>query len=140
MGLFANLPVGLAPGLGLNAYVRLQIFSISNWQLPLSRAEVHVLHRWLPWNWHRSVSRSTCSCFHGRVRRTVPKAQDHVPDLLGQMDILHFVSAWSPSMACPNHATVTRSLSRCRDWPLHSVRDVHSVLTTFSLTNPSSVS
>jgi hypothetical protein len=47
-------------------------FSISNRQL-LSRAEVHLLHRWLPWNWHRSVPRSTCSCFHGRVRRTVRK-------------------------------------------------------------------
>lgn len=28
MGLLANLPVGLAPGLGLNAYVRLSFFLI----------------------------------------------------------------------------------------------------------------
>ena len=30
MGLLANLPVGMAPGLGLNAYVRSQLFNFSH--------------------------------------------------------------------------------------------------------------
>jgi hypothetical protein len=57
------------------------------------------------------------------------QTEDYVPDRLGQVDFLRFVFTRPPSMACAYHATVTRSLGRCRNWPLHCVRDVLFVCT-----------
>ncbi len=80
MGLLANLPVGMAPGLGLNAYVCIKYFLFTT----VSKCpEVHLLDRWLPWNRRHHVPRSTCGCFHGRVCYAVAKAGDYVPERLG---------------------------------------------------------
>ena len=58
MGLLANLPVGLAPGLGLNAYVSAICACGVRRVFPLTLLLVRVLCRWFPWKWENHLSRS----------------------------------------------------------------------------------
>lgn len=66
------------------------------------------------------------------------QAEGYVPKPLGQMDFPDFIFARSSSVACPDHAAVTRPCSRDRNWPIHRVMGIHLVH-TLSITNPSSV-
>ena len=65
---------------------------------------------------------------------TVTITEDYVLKRLGQMDFLRIIFARSSSMACPRHATVTRSLSRSWNWPLHCVSGALFVRTFCLLT------
>ena len=69
MGLFANLPVGLAPGLGLNAYVR-ALSCYQTFHVALTCAKVYLFHRRLPWDRNRHLQGGTRRGFHGRVRNS----------------------------------------------------------------------
>jgi len=69
MGLFSNLPVGLAPGLGLNAYVSPTVTQPRNKSPSLILPSlVRILRRWLPWRWVNQLSRSPGRRVSGRVR------------------------------------------------------------------------
>ena len=65
MGVLANLPVGLAPGLGLNAYVSTTILAPfgarhcpdKNMSIKFLLL-VRILRRWLPRKWRNLLSRS----------------------------------------------------------------------------------
>jgi hypothetical protein len=68
MGLLANLPVGLAPGLGLNAYVR-DIHKRLEWDVDASWI-VCLFCRRVPRLWNDYLWGSAGGCIHGRVRIT----------------------------------------------------------------------
>ena len=138
MGLFANLPVGLAPGLGLNAYVR-ALSCYHTFHVTLTCAKVYLFHR---------------RCFHGTGIVTyrevlaavfmegyvtlLPRgAMRSLFEPSGQMDFRDLIIARSSSMARSHHATVSHP--RCRSWyrPFHCVICVpfsrfSPVKTTFS--------
>lgn len=73
MGVLANLPVGLAPGLGMNAYVSVILapFGVGhsadkNLSIKIS-LPVRILRRWLPWKWRDHLSGSPGSRVPGGV-------------------------------------------------------------------------
>lgn len=61
MGALANLPVGMAPGMGLNAYVCACVMSPRG-ALILPCALVHILGRWLPRQRFHNLQGSTSGC------------------------------------------------------------------------------
>jgi AGZA family xanthine/uracil permease-like MFS transporter len=80
MGLYANWPVGLAPGMGLNAFFTYTVVGTMgyNWETALGAVFVSgVLFMILTFsrcaNGCSTASRSACAC-HGRRCRSVPRA------------------------------------------------------------------
>jgi hypothetical protein len=124
MGLLANLPIGLAPGLGLNAYVspvsQASIFSFSNqWT-----NKVRIFCCRFSWKWYHHISWSSS----GRVPRGVGILLRAVclcwlyllPIQLVISSPLH---TRPPSMAGAHNASIARPCSWCRNRAVHCVSE-----------------
>lgn len=65
-GVLANLPIGMAPGLGLNAYVSSNCKFMDSISAYLTHL-VYIFHRWLPWFGRHHLPRSSSGGISGRV-------------------------------------------------------------------------
>ena len=124
MGLFANLPVGLAPGLGLNGYVShahiryLTFFRIEN------ELSVRICCRRFPRKWHHHLPRGSS--------RRVPRGVSRILFLtllriglffspFSKMGFFFPILDWSSTMACAYHASVISARCRRGNWTFHCV-------------------
>lgn len=109
MGVFANLPVGLAPGLGLNAYVR----PIRALRLCWHSLKVSCSINSLPIPWSASTEAGSSAterpcllCLWRGKWHDTERPFRLLKSLLSQMDLPVPLPHWSPSMARPNHASI----------------------------------
>lgn len=71
MGLFANLPVGLAPGLGLNGYVSHAHIRYLIYFFPNQKLSVRICCRRFPRKWHHHLSWGSSRRIPRGVSRTL---------------------------------------------------------------------
>ena len=119
MGFFANLPVGMAPGLGLNAYVRgLKGFDDARWGvLTLTwGTAVHILYRRVPRDGTDLVPRGPRGCLHGRVRLVPHPAVPRTPPRSGRRLVSRAVAQIGMALAsdaASGSSRVTSSTCSC---------------------------
>ena len=122
MGLLANLPVGLAPGLGLNAYVR--AFLITYRPRRILSFAVCIFRGRSKRKWVNHVSRSTCRRVYGRV--STPRLFEQQKSLTCyQMDIPLSIPHRLAAVARADYATISRARCRRGDRPIYSVSVKH---------------
>jgi hypothetical protein len=101
MGLFANMPIALAPGMGLNA-CRWRPTRYHSWLTGDSRLCVY--GGWLSWIWPCALS----SCSHGSLRGGIRLCRPH-----------HFGSS---AVAGSSNSCFDQACNRCWYWAMYVSR------------------